>query len=522
VSPRTMKRSFRSKRGSVLLVALAFATIIAIALTSYMQMSRTAMQVSQRGFLANDAMNMTEAVLEQTLWSFNQSNTGNTSAWSNWSAGNANSTDDKQRTFASSTFTIGQGATATAKAYVKYWNSTGIPQPVVIAKTTVVPASGPSFTKEIEIYLTRRSFFSTGLVAKNGITFSGTNATVDSWNSNPNNASPSPNYAYNSTEAPRQAHGSIATTSITSTADVQNADIFGYVSVGSADANAIVLGSGGKITGNFSADNGTRDETRIATNFTADLPDVGLPATKIDSSGTEVAIASGDWNFYYTNPGHNNYITGAGHCTLPQPGDKAINIKGVTTYCYQVQYIDMAGNSSNQLIVDNVTSSGSVTGGYNVLIYATTTNASSKAVSTSGSGGITIKEKSTLSIYTAGNVDVTGDSTGNGGILNQNGQASGFQIWGTASSASSQSVQISGNGSLSAIVYAPNADVSIVGNGEVYGAMVGKTVRVAGNANFHYDESLASYGGNNPFKVASWRELRTPDEQATWSTVMSF
>lgn len=503
-----MKKLLRSRRGSVLLVSLAIATVVAIAVASYLQMARTAMQISQRSFLANEAMNVAEAVLEQTLWSFNQANAQNANAWAEWSEGNANATDDRQRTFASSYFTLSQGANATAKGYVKHWNSTGVPQPIAIAQATITPPHGRPIVKEIEIYLSRRSFFSTGLVAKNGVTFSGNNATVDSWNSDPElkgvNIIPySPSV--------RQAHGSVATTNISATVDVQNADIFGYVSVGSANATAIALGSNGKITGDFNAPDGTRDDSRIATNFTADLPDVTVPSQ----------IGSGDWQYY--KEGSNNYITGSGKSTLPLNSDvnsgKVVTINGVKWYCYSVQSITMTGNSSNQLIIRNVsTTSGGVTTttGCNVLIRV-----GNGGVRTSGSAGIQVQAGSQLAIYTEYDVDITGDSSNNGGVDNQNGQALGLQIWGTATSANTQNIKISGNGSLSAIVYAPNADVEIKGNGAVYGAVVGKTAKITGNANFHYDESLAAYGSNNPFKVASWRELRTPAEQAPYSSILS-
>jgi hypothetical protein len=501
-----MKSFPRSKRGSVLLVSLIIASVVAIALSSYLQMTRTAMQISQRSFLANDAMNVAESVLEQTLWSFNQTNTGNTNAWDNWSAGGVNATDDRQRRFGSSNFTLAQGATASAKVYVRYFNSTGFPQPIAVAEATILPSNGQPITKEVEVYLTRRSFFSTGLVAKNGVTFSGQNATVDSWNSDPelDGAGIIP---YSTTV--RQAHGSVATTSITATVDVQNADIFGYVSVGSSSSSAITLGTGGKITGDFAAASGTRDDTRVATNFTADLPDVTTPSQ----------IGNGDWQYYReTGPGGGNHITGAGRCRLPLNADLAIKfvmINGVKWYCYSVEYVNMTGNAGNQLIIDNEASTGA---GYNVILRVTT----SAGVQTAGSAGVQIAPNSKLAIYTDFDVDITGDSTGNGGVDNQSGQATGLQIWGTATSASTQSIKIAGNGTLSAIVYAPNASVTLVGNGEVYGAMVGKTVHVTGNANFHYDESLAAYGGNNPFKVASWRELRTPAERATYTTMMNF
>jgi hypothetical protein len=497
----------RSKRGSVLLVSLIFATVIAIALTSYLQMARTAMQISQRAFLANDSMNVAEAALEQTLWSFNQANAGSTDAWtSTYSWVDGATADEKKRTFPNGTFSVSQNASATAKVYVKYYNSTGIPQPIAVVQSTIQPVDGAAITKQVEVYLTRRSFFSTGLVAKNGVTFSGTNASVDSWNSDPDNSSATAAIPYSTSV--RQAHGSVATTSINATVSVQNADIFGYVSVGSSNTTASTLGTNGKISGDFAAADGTRDDSRIATNFTADLPDITTPS----------AITTADWQ-YYRESG-NNIITGQGRCILPETADiagsKYVTINGEQWYCYSVQYINMTGNASNLLEIRNVTSGGVATAGYNVLIRVI------GDTQTAGSGGITINEKSRLALYTSGNVSVTGDSTGNGGVNNQNGQPIGFQIWGTATAPSTQSVSISGNGSLSATVYAPNADVSIVGNGAVYGAMVGKTVQVTGNAQFHYDESLANYGGNNPFKIVTWRELRSETERQRYASLLSF
>jgi len=56
-------------------------------------------------------------------------------------------------------------------------------------------------------------------------------------------------------------------------------------------------------------------------------------------------------------------------------------------------------------------------------------------------------------------------------------------------------VQINGNASLSADLYAPGSDVSIVGTGDFYGTMVGKTIDLVGVAGVHGDESIAPYGG---------------------------
>jgi len=58
-----MKTFRHNQRGSILIVAMIFSAIIAICLTSYLQMARTAMTVSQRAFFANNTMNLTETGL---------------------------------------------------------------------------------------------------------------------------------------------------------------------------------------------------------------------------------------------------------------------------------------------------------------------------------------------------------------------------------------------------------------------------------------------------------------------------
>jgi hypothetical protein len=57
-------------------------------------------------------------------------------------------------------------------------------------------------------------------------------------------------------------------------------------------------------------------------------------------------------------------------------------------------------------------------------------------------------------------------------------------------------VEINGNASLSADVYAPESDVKIVGTGDFYGTLVGKTIDMTGVAGVHGDESIAPYAGS--------------------------
>ena len=66
-----------------------------------------------------------------------------------------------------------------------------------------------------------------------------------------------------------------------------------------------------------------------------------------------------------------------------------------------------------------------------------------------------------------------------------------------------------GNGVFSGIIYAPRGTVKVNGNGDVMGSVVANDITLVGDAKFHYDESLANFGGDNPFRVSVWKELTT-------------
>ena len=49
--------------------------------------------------------------------------------------------------------------------------------------------------------------------------------------------------------------------------------------------------------------------------------------------------------------------------------------------------------------------------------------------------------------------------------------------------------------------YAPNTDITYSGTADFYGAMVGKTLTIIGDATGHYDESLDVNMGSYAFRV---------------------
>ena len=76
---------------------------------------------------------------------------------------------------------------------------------------------------------------------------------------------------------------------------------------------------------------------------------------------------------------------------------------------------------------------------------------------------------------------------------------------------------------MAATVYAPNASISANGGGNnttqsMYGAFVGYTVTLTGNAQFHYDENLKNANNGGSFSPTRWRELTTASDRATYAS----
>lgn len=77
---------------------------------------------------------------------------------------------------------------------------------------------------------------------------------------------------------------------------------------------------------------------------------------------------------------------------------------------------------------------------------------------------------------------------------------------------------MAGNGDFAGIIYAPNADVKIAGNGNVSGAVVGENITLVGNAAFHYDVELKNKEDGGTMSIGRWRELRGASERLNISS----
>ncbi len=453
--PRPVSRLHRgdARRGSILIVALLLSAVIGISLGSYIALSATALKLSNRSFYNTAAINLAETGVEEALYCFNQATAGVAvdTAWGAWTrSGNL-----AKNTF--SDFTLSSGATASVRVLVTDYNPSGNVQPKVRAEATVsIPSESLSITKAVEVDLRRRSRFAMGLVARNQITFNGNVARVDSWNSQFNDDGTARASAVPYSTSVRHASGSVGSTSVAvGSVAVNNADIFGYVSVGGSSSTGVSVGTNGIISGNFSASGGTVDTTRIATDFTTNFDAVTTPSgTYLGSMGASIGTAGVKTSF-----------------TVNGPIDTSFTVQGDVTL----------------IIVPD---------------------GSGTALRFTGGDTLTLASGAKLTVYTSGDFDLRGN-----GLINPSGQASAFQFYGTGNS--TQDVDLGGTADFCGVVYAPNSPVRIHGNPHVMGSVVADNITVVGNAQFHYDEALSSMGGNNPFGIVKWRELTTAAERTT-------
>ena len=471
----TMKMN-KPERGSVLITTMIFTTIIGISLATYLSMSKEALNLSQRSFYNNAAMNLVEGGMEQAFWSLNNN------SWAGWTVSGGNATN----TF--SGFNYAGNATGLVKVCVENYANSGAPGPVVAEGilTPGDPSNGGALTKMAYATISPRSLFALGIVARNGVKFSG-NVYVDSWNSLPN-GSGGATQAYSAAVA--DAKATVATTSVTADVSVGNGQINGYVSVAAGTLANITVGSSGYV-GPFGQAGGTLNPAYVKDDFVDNLtvPTAPSPTTVNTLSAVN--------------------LSGSNTLSLPGAADHPNAADGV--YYYSIPSVSGSGNSSISIAPNSK------------VVWIVTAAAGSDAITASGNGGIVIPSGSTLTVYTAGNVTVSG-----GGVLNANTQPRTFQLYGTdtftpaAGQNPTQNITLSGNATLIGVAYAPNAAITLSGNAGTEGAVVGNSVTMSGNGSFHYDESLATMSSSGLYQPSQWSELASASDRANYLSLVSF
>lgn len=327
--------------------------------------------------------------------------------------------------------------------------------PILAAEGRVTEPNGDELFKQVRVDMETSGLFANGLTAKDTINFNGNNVSIDAYDSTIGIW----NYTLN-----REDEGSVASLSVDNGAlDVGNGDIWGYLATGGGTFD---IGNNGSVMGDDTPSGVTEDPNRISYDFTANLPDVSAPGLTPDY--TTLAPGSiGDPSASWSSAPVVYHIS-----SLNWSGHNDINVVGPTIVIVDGDF-KMSGLAELNII----------------------------------------GTESYLELYVGGDLDLTGQ-----GVLNDEMKPEAFQVWGTAVAGAGQTIKVAGNGDLAGIVYAPNADLEIKGNGNVSGAAVGENITMTGNAAFHYDLNLKNLDSDGSFSIKRWRELRGASEWLDFSS----
>jgi hypothetical protein len=197
----------------------------------------------------------------------------------------------------------------------------------------------------------------------------------------------------------------------------------------------------------------------------------GDPALDIDNSGTitgsQTALSSPRDMTPEVDPG------GGAPETLDINGPD----KTFTAGTYRLPYIKI--NSTSKAYIDG-----------DVTLYV------DGNLDIAGSGEIVVQPGASLTIYISGNIDIGGN-----GAVNQTQLPQNLTVYGTSSSTT---IKLHGNADFYGAIYAPTAGVDTIGSSNIYGSLVGKTIKATGN--IHYDECLNDgLNGDDAFRIVLWR-----------------
>lgn len=112
-------------------------------------------------------------------------------------------------------------------------------------------------------------------------------------------------------------------------------------------------------------------------------------------------------------------------------------------------------------------------------------------------GSIDLTSAGSLEFFSRGNIDIKGG-------VNNPGLPKNLSFLGLPSC---NLIGINAGGAFNCSIYAPQADVTVSGNGEGAGAVVANTFKLTGGMRWHYDEGLKGDPLEGRYVAASWTEL---------------
>jgi hypothetical protein len=242
----------------------------------------------------------------------------------------------------------------------------------------------------------------------------------------------------------------------------------------------------------------------------------------IKGSGGNLTV-NGELTVYGETTTTDSVVNGSGNVSKSITADGSISsgfsaqtkTAGVTNTPPQLPPVPSAPSNASSLGTLSLSGKNTITLGNGFYIgtdgkKVTVSNGGNYAVnsiSMSGQSQIIVDNSGgPVNVYVQGGGSSAGVSITGQGLSNPSGIPGNFRIWygGTGE------VKLSGQGTMTGVIYAPNAPVAVKGGAQLDGAVVGNTIDVVGNGTFLYDEAL---------KKDSTLWWNPPIQQAQSSTV---
>jgi Tfp pilus assembly protein PilX len=327
----------------------------------------------------------------------------------------------------------------------------------------------PKAVRTIEIIAKPVSIGSAALFGKTGINLNNQNVVIDSYDSR--STATSTNGIYDASKATKSAN--VVTDDLPTsngTPGVINLSSTGaYVNGNIATNDTPVAGSTDHVSGTVTQDfyqnlPNPPDPTQMSVTWTTYDPSA---PPKTDSQGNLYAFTG-------TQSSPTRYKINNSHPTSGSPTDLALK--------------------NQDLIIDT-------TGGGWVEIWIP------GSLDVEGSNQINVPAGAHVTFYVDGNVSIAGN-----GVLNTSQIPGDVTFYGNPDPASSQTIDIAGNGVFAGILYAPNSAVSARGSGnsgDIFGAIIANTIFFNGTTSLHYDQALGDLGAVIDYRISSWYEDNT-------------
>jgi len=437
-----------STRGSILIATAILVAIFAIFMSGVLTYISNEYRLNFRSHQFAQSLHLAEAAVELGFAELNYRNSF--SATNGW----VNLGDGSYTKITNLTDTAGNFVgTLSNRVYVGYTP----PTITGVGSATNTIGTLANTERAVSVVLTASSLFKMALVATSPLSFSG-NIVVDSYDS----TDPTKSTAGLYVAGKAQDNGNVATTASTVAFPGGSANISG----------TIETGAGGTITP-FSG-GGAFGPTNSANQIAA-------------GSSLAPAVANG-WL-------RADFSTAPPNVTVPAALTSASNLGTINLSSAGTQTINAGNWQVNAMSIAN-TATLTINGTVSLYILGN--------VIVANGGVIKIPTGSALTVYVGGpTVSLTG-----AGVINSVVQPVNDEWFGLPTLTT---VTFANGTSFIGAFDAPEAAISLLGNTQVYGSIIGSNIVLGGSASVHFDESLKSSGGGgggNGYSIASWREMR--------------